>query len=175
MFFDNEYELTRILLIGVLSYLTLVLLLRFTGKRTLSKWNAFDFVVTIAFGSMLASVMLSKDITYAEGTVALALLVALQYLVTWLSVRVALVRRLVKADPCLLLHRGVFQEDALRRERVTRSEVRAAIRAQGVGAVEAVEAVVLETDGTFSVIEKVEHGTSALTDVNGFPGAQDGR
>jgi uncharacterized membrane protein YcaP (DUF421 family) len=61
--------------------------LRVSGKRTLSKWNAFDFVVTIALGSILATVLLSKDVRLAEGLTACALLVGLQFLNTWIAVR----------------------------------------------------------------------------------------
>jgi uncharacterized membrane protein YcaP (DUF421 family) len=67
MFFDDWNDLGRVALVGALAYATLVLLLRGSGKRTLSKWNAFDLIVTIALGSTLATVLLSKDVSYAEG------------------------------------------------------------------------------------------------------------
>jgi uncharacterized membrane protein YcaP (DUF421 family) len=79
--------LARTLLVGGAAYVTLVLVLRLTGKRTLAKLNAFDLVVTVALGSTLASVLTSKDVAWAQGAVAFVLLAALQYVVTWLSVR----------------------------------------------------------------------------------------
>lgn len=51
MFFDGWQGLARVLLVGALAYLTLVLLLRIAGKRTLSKMNAFDLVANVALGS----------------------------------------------------------------------------------------------------------------------------
>lgn len=60
---------------------------------------------------------------------------------------------MVKSEPRMLLYRGAFLRDAMRVERVTEEEVRAAIRSRGVAAVGDAEAVVLETDGTFSVIQ----------------------
>ncbi len=51
MFFDDWFGIVRILIVGVLAYAALIIFLRVSGKRTLSKWNAFDFVVTIALGS----------------------------------------------------------------------------------------------------------------------------
>jgi uncharacterized membrane protein YcaP (DUF421 family) len=163
------HAIGRLILVGIGAYAALVLLLRVTGKRTLSKWNAFDFIVTVALGSTLASAILSKDITLAQGVTALAVLVLLQYVVTWLSVRSSLVRRLIKAEPTLLLYQGQYQVEALRRERVTKSEVQAALRAHGIACAEEVAAVVLETDGTFSVIEQLEpRRASALDGVIGF-------
>lgn len=97
---------------------------------------------------------------------AFAVLVGMQFVVTWLSVRSPRVSRAVKSSPALLLHRGVFLDDAMRVERVSRAEVRAAIRASGIAAVEDVHAVVLETDGTISVIRTADTAsTTALRDV----------
>ena len=64
---------------------SLYLILRISGKRTLAKMNAFDFVVTVALGSTLATVFLSKDIALAEGLFAFALLAGLQRIVAWLA------------------------------------------------------------------------------------------
>ncbi|MBL6458440.1 DUF421 domain-containing protein [Belnapia sp. T6] len=163
MFFDNWTGLLRVVVVGILAYTALVLLLRVTGKRTLSKMNAFDLIVTVALGSTLATVLLSKDVALAEGITAFALLVLLQYAITWLSVRSDRVRSFVKAEPCLLLSDGRFLHAAMRRERVTEDEVQAAARAQGIASLDDVAAAVLETDGSFSVIRRTTNsaGSSA--------------
>lgn len=169
MFFESWAALWRIFLTGLLSYFILIFLLLISGKRTLSKWNAFDFVVTIAFGSTLAAAMIQKDITLAEAALGLGLLVALQYVITWLSVRSKIVRHFLKAKPTLLLRNGEYIEKALIQQRVTESEILAAIRANGQGAREDIAAVVLETDGSFSVIANVKGSTySAMKDVEHF-------
>lgn len=166
MFFDNWPDLGRVAVVGTLSYVALIVLLRISGKRTLSKWNAFDFVVTIALGSTLATVLLSKDVSFAEGVLALALLVVLQLVISGLAVRSRLLRRYVKAEPRLLFDKGDFVSEVMSSERVTESEVRAAARGAGFGAMETIEAIVLETDGSVSVIGKSQAGDrSALRDV----------
>ena len=150
MLFDNWEGLIRTLVVGVLAYIALLLLLRISGKRTLSKMNAFDLVVTIAIGSTLATVLLSKSVALAEGVLAFGLLIGLQFAITWLSVRSSTVSHLVKAEPTMLFYRDRYLSQAMRRERVTESEVLQAIRQTGHDAREQIEAVVLETDGTFS-------------------------
>lgn len=65
MWFDTWSDLLRIVVVGSAAYVTLVLVLRFSGKRTLAKLNAFDLAVTIALGSALATVLLSSDIPWA--------------------------------------------------------------------------------------------------------------
>lgn len=166
--FGGWQSLFRTLVVGVLAYITLVLFLRCSGKRTLSKMNAFDLVVTVALGSTLATVLLAKDVALAEGALAFALLVGLQFVVTWSSVRVRWVRHLVTGEPVMLMLRGDFLLSALRRARVTQDEIRAAVRAAGRASLAEVEAVVLETDGSFSVIPRTESGSrSSLDGVRG--------
>lgn len=169
MYFDSWSAIGTTLVTGCVAYAALILLLRLSGKRTLSKWNAFDYVVTIALGSTLATILLSKGTSLAQGLAALLLLVLLQFVVTWLSVRWQSVSDLIKAKPTLLLFKGELQGEALRRTRVTPEEVRAALRNQGVGSLEEAAAVVLETDGSFSVIGSLSpQGSSTLIDVEGF-------
>ena len=154
MLFDSWMGLGRVLLVAPLAYLSLIVILRISGKRTLTKLNAFDLVVTVALGSTLATVLLSKSVALAEGVLALALLVFLQYAMTWFSVRVPAVDRFIKSEPTLLLHNGQFLDQALDEQRVTRDEVLAVLRSNRVFDVSEVAAVVLETDGSFSVLEK---------------------
>ena len=150
--FDSWSSMVRVVLTAVMAYAALLFFLRLSGKRTLSKLNAFDLVVTVALGSTLATVILSKDIALVDGLLALALLIGLQYAVAWLSVRATAFHRLVKNEPTLLFYEGTFLDGALRRARIRRDEVLAAIRGQGVEGLIDVREVVLETDGTLSVV-----------------------
>ncbi|MEL6441012.1 MAG: YetF domain-containing protein [Cyanobacteria bacterium J06621_8] len=162
--FNNP--LINTIILGAIAYVAVILMLRISGKRTLSKWNSFDFVVTIAFGSILSSILLSTKDSFGTGILGFGLLVLFQYLLTWISVRSSLIQKLVKAEPSLLLYQGQLMDDVLKRERVAEGEVLAALRAKGIGAIEDADAVVLETDGSFSVIKDLGSGTaSALKDV----------
>jgi uncharacterized membrane protein YcaP (DUF421 family) len=170
IFFDGWAAVMRTLVLGVLAYAFLIVFLRLSGKRTLSKMNAFDFIVTIALGSTLATVLLSKDVSLAQGVTALLLLIGLQFLVTWCSVRVGWVRRLVTGEPQMLLYRGTFMANALRNARVTEAEIEAAVRAAGHADLVTVCAVILETDASFSVIRDCgPQAGASLIDVRGNP------
>ncbi|AKQ44656.1 membrane protein [Rufibacter radiotolerans] len=167
VFFDSWESVLRTLIIGVLAYAVLVLQLRVSGKRTLSKMNAFDFIVTVALGSTLATVLLSKDVALLDGLLAFGLLILLQFVITWLSVRHAAISDLVKAKPVLLLFQGNYLWEAMKAERITKEEILAAMRSQGISAVEEVGAVVLETEGSLSIIKKIEgNESSVLEDVS---------
>ncbi|MFN4062409.1 MAG: DUF421 domain-containing protein [Paracoccus hibiscisoli] len=152
--FDSWPSLIRIPLVGLLAYAALILMLRVSGKRTLSKMNAFDLIVTVALGSTLSTVLLDDGIPLAEGVAALALLICLQYVITWASVRSPRFQGLIKAEPTLLVHRGRYLPDAMRRQRVTQDEVQAALRQSGQSDIDAVLWVMLETDGSMTVVPR---------------------
>ncbi|MBB5710026.1 DUF421 domain-containing protein [Sphingomonas xinjiangensis] len=152
MFFDNISGLLRVLVVSLLAYAAMVLILRVAGKRALAKLNAFDLVVTVALGSTLATVLLSKDVALAEGVLAFVALAALQWLVSRASIASSRFRTLVRSEPRLLFENGAYREEAMAQERVTRAEVDSAVRNAGHGRLEAIAAVVLETDGSMSVI-----------------------
>lgn len=158
MFFDNWDNIYRLLVVGILAYVGLVLLLRISGNRTLSKMNSFDLVVTVAFGSTLSTILVNKNVSLALGLAALALLIVLQFVITWCSVRFPAVNGLVKTRPTVLVLDGRMRQAALKRVRVTEDEVLAALRQQGQGALENIDAVILESDGSLSVIPTSQAG-----------------
>jgi uncharacterized membrane protein YcaP (DUF421 family) len=169
MFFDDWSGIWRTVVVGACAYAGLVLLVRLAGKRTLAKMNAFDLVVTVALGSTLATILLSEDVALAEGLTAFAILIGLQLAITWLSVRSKVVPSLVKSDPTLLAFQGRTLHQALDDQRVSEEELLQAVRQRGFASVDSVHAVILETDGSFSVIGDGPNGRpSALRNVSGW-------
>lgn len=164
MIVGEPYGLLRILVVGPLAYLALIAILRISGKRTLAKMSAFDFVVTVALGSTLATVLLTKDIPLAEGALGFGVLAALQFIITWIATQSDTVEGAVKAEPRILLSGGKFDLKAMEEERVTEEEVRSAVRKTGQGDLTNIAAVFLETDGSFSVVKR-----DAAGDQSAFP------
>jgi uncharacterized membrane protein YcaP (DUF421 family) len=161
MWFDSWSDIVRILLVGGAAYVTLVCVLRFTGKRTLAQLNAFDFVITVALGSTLATILLSGDVSWSEGAVAFALLATLQYLVAFVSSRRPIVKKALTAEPEVLLMHGCIDHQALKRHRMTESEIRQAARQNGQGDLREIAAIVLETNGSLSVIAEQNWGDAS--------------
>lgn len=166
MWFDTWSDVLRVLLVGASAYVLLVVLLRVSGKRTLSKLNAFDFVVTIALGSTLATVLLDSQTSLVDGFVALALLTFLQLLTATATTHLPWLRSIVTARPTVLALHGEPLLQTMRRSRVSLEELHQAVRATGHGDLGTVAAVVLETDGSMSVI-----GSSTAGDLSALPGA----
>ena len=152
MFYQGWQGIARTLVVGALAYAGLVLMLRVSGNRTLSKLNAFDLVVTVALGSVLASILLSEGVALAEGLVAFFLLIALQWAVAELSIRSGGFARLVRSEPRLLFRDGEKLRGAMNAARVTDSEIDTVMRTSGYTDPTAVSAIILESDGSFSVV-----------------------
>lgn len=152
MFYQDWQGIVRTLIVGVLAYATLVGTLRVSGNRTLSKLNAFDLVVTVALGSVLASILLSEGVALAEGVVAFLVLIGLQWLVAELSVRSRGFAKLVRSEPRLLFRDGHKLRGAMKAARVTDDEIDTVMRTSGYTDPSAVSSIILESDGSFSVV-----------------------
>jgi uncharacterized membrane protein YcaP (DUF421 family) len=81
MFFGSWFGLPRVLVIGTLTYAALSMLIRMSGKRTLTKLNAVDLVITVALGSTLSSIIPTESVAFFEGILAIALLISLHVFV----------------------------------------------------------------------------------------------
>lgn len=129
-----------------------VLVLRLAGKTTVGTARIFDFVSTVAMGTMVGSTIISKSIALTTGLAGLTALVALQWAVAYASSRSALFYRITTNTPRLLYDGSRFLEENLRAERMSREDVLAKIRESGHPNLESVAAVVLETTGNVAVI-----------------------
>lgn len=169
-FFDDWESLLRTFTITILAYIAMILLLRTSGKRTLSKMNAFDFIVTVALGSALAAVSLNKSIALLDGVLAFFLLIFLQYAITWLSVRYKSVKQFITSKPTLLLYKGELLQDVLKRERITIEEINSAARNGGHADLSQVDVMILESTGEITVIASIQSETpDTLKDAANFP------
>jgi uncharacterized membrane protein YcaP (DUF421 family) len=165
MFFHDWASIGHIAVLGLLGYLAMVGVIRIMGKRALSKFDAFDFIVTVALGSLLANIVVSKSLTVADGVAAIVVLLGAQYVVVLLSCRWDIFENVVRSEPSMLFYRGQFLREMMRREKVTEKEIVSAMRIAGIPAIEDVEAVVLERDGTLSALRREQSIATTLKDV----------
>jgi len=153
VFFENWTGIGRVALLTIISFVALFALIRISGKRTLAKFNAFDFVVTVTLGSVLAYMMLGQ-VNLAEGTMVLLLIIAMQLLFAKLSRRSGMMDKLLNASPRLLFYKGSYLKHNMEKELVTKQEILSEIRQQGIGDIDEVHAVVFEANGEISVLKK---------------------
>lgn len=167
LFFKDWESLYHIAICAAISYLALFLFIRISGKRTLAKLNAFDFVVSVTLGSTLSSMILMKA-TISEGCVALLIIIFLQYLLAFLAKKSKTMEKAINSTPSLLFYNGEFMNDAMKRELITKEEIYAEIRQYRIERLEDVRAVVMELNGEMTVIKKSEYysKTTSLEDID---------
>lgn len=166
LFFKDWESLAHVALCALISYITLFVFIRISGKRTLAKLNAFDFVVTVTLGSTLSSMILAK-VTITEGCTALFVIIALQFLLAYLAKSSHKMEKVINSSPTLLFYNGQFIEDAMLKEVITTEEIYAEIRKYRIEHLYDVRAVVMELNGEITVIKKSEgSGLTSLEDID---------
>lgn len=149
--------LSMVLISGVAIYIVLLALTRLTGLRSFSKMSSFDFATTVAFGSVIASTLVSQNPPLASAAFALAVLYGLQYLVSRARHFSPRLQRLIDNEPLLLMAGETVLHDHLRAARVTPDDLRSKLRVAGVTDRSQVLAVIFETTGDCSVLCKGDH------------------
>lgn len=151
----------------VLIYVSMVVGIRIAGRRTVSQMSAFDFVITVALGSLLATTAVSSDVSYMEGLAALLTLLVLQTIVAFMRQRFRWFRRLADFRPKLLHESG---ETDLSRSpasaQLTEEELLGKLRQKGVFDITDTAVVILEADGNISVVRESEK--AAAMDLSEF-------
>lgn len=171
LYFTGFESLNHILISSAILYVLMIVFVRIMGKRTTAQMNNFDWAVTVAMGSLLASTIILKDVSIADGAVGILALMLLQYWITKLTFHFNKAGDVIKSSPKLLLYKGEFLEDNMEKERVMESEIYAAIRQSGQGNIEDIYAVVLENNANLSIIPEsvTDHPALCLKYVDGVP------
>jgi uncharacterized membrane protein YcaP (DUF421 family) len=133
-------------------YVTVVLGLRFFGKRELGQMTPFDLVLILTLSNAVQNAMTGPDTSLTGGLISAATLLTSNWLLNTSGARLPLMRRWLVGDPTLLIHDGKIVRDRLRREGITEEELLMAAREHGIGELGDVQEAVLEVDGTISII-----------------------
>lgn len=163
LFFEDWASFWHVALCAAIAYITLFIFIRISGKRTLAKLNAFDFVVSVTLGSTLSSMILGK-VVLANGALALAVIILLQYILAWSARSSVKMEMIINSSPTLVFYNGEFIPEALEKEVITKEEIYAEIRKFRIHRMEDVKAVVMELNGEFTVVKKSSGGKETSLD-----------
>jgi uncharacterized membrane protein YcaP (DUF421 family) len=138
----------------VLVYLFLIVGLRLAGKRELAQLNPFDLVVLLTLSNTVQNAIIGNDNSVVGGLIGATTLLVVNYAVVRFFYRHEHLDRLIEGDSDVLIDDGQLQEEHLKKELITRTELEAAARRQGFASLAEVERAVLEPGGTISFIGK---------------------
>ncbi|MES1928366.1 hypothetical protein SADO_03885 [Salinisphaera dokdonensis CL-ES53] len=142
-------------------YALIIVFARWSGVRSFAEMSTFDIAVTIALGSLMASVVVSKNPPLAQGAVAVATLYALQLGVSRLRCRYRTVEAMADNAPILLMGPGgEIKHENLRVARVTEDDLRCHLRRVNVSDPRQVHAMIMEGTGNINVLHGDHHDRS---------------
>lgn len=137
---------------AVVIYISLVFFTRLAGLRSFSKMSSFDFTITIALGTVVASTIITEDPPLSQAIVGLGMLYLIQMSVAGLRSKLPVIANMVDNKPLLLMDREKIIDENLRKARVTKSDLLSKLREANVTQMNQIKAVVMETTGDISVL-----------------------
>ncbi|WP_410004791.1 DUF421 domain-containing protein [Aequorivita nionensis] len=144
-------SLIAIVLTAIGIYFATIIFTRLAGKRSFSKMSSFDFAMTVAIGSIIATTVLSKSVSLLQGVIGLAAVYILQVLVAILR-KLEIVQKLIDNKPLLLMDGEEILQENLKKTRVTESDLRSKLREANVLELSQVRAVIFESTGDIAVL-----------------------
>lgn len=143
----------RGIVLAALALIWVTILIRVNGLRTLSKMTNFDFVMTIAMGSIVAGAVQASDWTsFAQAIVGMGGLVLVQFLAAKLRSSSDTAEKVMQNEPLLIMRDGKMISEALDTAQMSEADVLAKLREANALKLDQVRAVVLETTGDISVL-----------------------
>lgn len=154
---------------AILIYIALIIITRFVGLRSFSRFSSFDLAVTIAVGSVLGRAIVASDQSVFHTITAVASLFILQIVVDYFRSSVPFISGIIDNKPVLLMNGSQMLEENMKKARITPKEIRHELRQSNVTKLSQVKAVVLESNGEVSVMhytdEKQQIDECLLQDV----------
>ncbi len=149
--YSKQDPLYETLIASLLLFTVIIVLTRIGGLRSFAKFTVYDFAFTVAIGSLLSSVLTSNT-SVVHGSVAIAGLLAIKLIFSFLQRKSPFLNKIISNDPLLLMDGNIILHKNLKAARIQESQLIAKLREANVLNYNQVYAVVLETTGDISVL-----------------------
>lgn len=144
----------------------LLIVLFITGRRQISEFSSFDFLISITIGAVAGALIVDTRIELVSAMIAVLALGGMQLLFGWLSIKVRPFNRKLNFTPLLLVSNGQIIKENLRKVRMPVETLLQLLREKEVFDITIVEIAVLEPYGKLSVLKKAEHLPLTPSQVN---------
>ena len=141
----------ELILRSLIVYFALLFLLRITGKRQIGQLSPFDLILLLLISEAVQNSIVASDDSLIGGLIAVATLIAANYLVGLATFKSRRLERAVDGRPQVLIHEGKIFEDVMRESKMTRKELDTALRHEGFFEISKIKLAILETNGEISV------------------------
>jgi uncharacterized membrane protein YcaP (DUF421 family) len=130
------------------------LLTRMLGRRELNSLEPFDLILLVVVGDLVQQGVTQNDQSLTGALLAISTIGLLTVALSYLAFKFRRLRPILDGEPIVLVEDGEVIEANLRRQRLTRGEIGAEARLEGIASLADVRWAILETDGRISFVEK---------------------
>lgn len=155
-----------------ISFVIIYILCRLLNKKLIAQMTFFDYVAGITIGSIVASSMLMKDVKISISMLGLILFCSFVFVTNIIALKSFSARKVLESEPTYLIQKGQILEEALKKNRFSMDDLVANLRKKNVFYLDQVEAAILETDGTVSVLRKPNYLPAVKQDVFSVPASR---
>lgn len=145
-----------VILRAVILYLVVLCSLRIMGKGELGELQPFDLVVSLMIAELAAMPMEDLNSPMSHGITAIATLVFLQCLMSFLSIKSNDFRRIICGNPSILISHGKFNFKEMKKLRINVNDVLGQLRLKGYYNIEDIDYLIMETNGQVSVLASTD-------------------
>lgn len=156
----------EVILRTLISYVFLLILTRFLGKKQISHITLFNYITGITFGSIAASVVVDTHISIRNGLIGLALWTILTMIISKLSLKYPKIRVLLDGEPTIVIKRGKILEKAMAAMHLNMDDISMLLREKNIFSIKDVDYAIIEPHGNMSVLKKVEQEAVTRKDLN---------
>lgn len=151
---------------AIIIYVIVLIVMRLMGKREIGQLQPFELVISIMIADLASIPMADIGVPIFNGIVPILGLLCMHLVITVLNIKSVNIRKITCGKPTILMYRGKIDEEALKRERFTVSELQERLRVKDVFNLGDVEYAILETNGEISIILKPNKRTTTPEDFN---------
>ena len=147
---DTAFWLEKILR-PMIVYAALIILLRVFGKRELGQLNPFDLVVLLSLSNTVQNAIIGDDNSISGGIVGAIALLGINYTMAWFKYRSRWFESFIEGKPRTLIENSKIDEDAVKKELLTKEDLDTIAHKQGLDSAEDIEKCVIDPNGSFLV------------------------
>lgn len=154
---------------SIILYTAVLISMRIMGKGEIAEMNCFDLVITLLIAEVASLPMENNDIPMINGIAALTGLVAMQTIVSFLSLKFRSISTILSGKPSILINKGQIDYKELKKERVSINELLEQLRIQGYFNIKYIQYAILETDGSLSIVPTSNYNSTPPREYNRIP------
>ena len=141
-----------IILKTLFMYVFIIIVYRLMGKKEVGQLSIIDLIVSILIAELVA-LAISTEKSIFVSVVPISIMVLVQILVSYLSLKSEKLRDIIDGKPTILIKNGKLNFTAMSKIRYSLDDLIMQLRLQGVKSIDKVKYAILENNGQLSIFD----------------------